>query len=284
MKRGTPDHWKMKRLAELLEIPDRYAIIAANGIMERLWHYTARYHPQGNIGAAPNWAIADACGWNCGKRSDRVGQDSGKVAAFVDALVVAGWLDRDNVSRLLVHDWPEHADTSVKKLLKDKGLEFCHPTTPEGSETTALAFPKPSLPIAKPSKSKTIVQRNPLEEFDLVPFDSPNVSDPKATFDPEDHFEEWWRAYWRKTAKENARRSFVSACRSSKVLSAIMAGTKAQTPTMLQSEERFRPHGATWLNQRRWEDPTDAPIPQQPRVPEDFYPIYRIPKMPEEGA
>ena len=149
MKRGTPDHWKMRELARLLNLPARFGIATANGIMERLWHYTAKFHPRGDIGASPDWAIADACGWSCGTRTDRLGQDSDKLAAFIDALVVARWLDRDKVCRLLVHDWADHADSSVKKWLKDRDLSFASLTLDEGSDDPAfpfLSFPEPSLP------------------------------------------------------------------------------------------------------------------------------------------
>ncbi len=147
MKRGAPDHHKMKQLARELKLPKRYALPLANGIMERLWHYTAKHYPQGDIGRAPDWAIAEACGWDCSKRADRIGQDSDKVVAFVTALVVAGWLDRDKRCRYLVHDWVEHADESVRKTLKNKHLEFLFPVNQEAPERTIpAAFPLP-LPL-----------------------------------------------------------------------------------------------------------------------------------------
>lgn len=137
MKRGTPDHWKMRELARQMKIPDRYALPWSNGTMERLWHYVAKYHPQGDVGKSPDWAIAEACG--CPKSSAKV---------FVDALVNAKWLDRDSRHRLIVHDWHEHADDSVKKTLKNRGLPFLFPEnsgTVDGKfrPALALAFPLP---------------------------------------------------------------------------------------------------------------------------------------------
>jgi hypothetical protein len=145
VKRGTPDHWKMKLLGKLLKVPDRYAILIANGIMVRLWEYTARNYPRGDIGSAPDWAIADACAWDCGKRADRCGQDSAKIAAFIDALVEAGWLDRDKTCRLLVHDWAEHAEFHVKRLLKEKGLPFFSPSPSSTSIYTYTSLPPTPL-------------------------------------------------------------------------------------------------------------------------------------------
>ena len=140
MKRGTPDHWKMKDLAVRLRIPRKYAITCANGIMERLWHYTAKYAPQGDIGRVPDEHIADACGWPTEHHSE-----------LVAALVGARWLDRDAKHRLIVHDWHDHADESVKKTLKNKGLQIIFPensSQPDGKFQPA--FPKPFLSLSSP--------------------------------------------------------------------------------------------------------------------------------------
>ena len=142
MKRGTPDHWKMDELARLMKIPSRLARTWANGCMERLWHYTSRQYPRGNIGAAPDWAIADACGL---AKSD--------APALIEALLHSKWIEKHSEYRLIVHDWHEHADDSTKKTLKNRGLEFCFP---ESSSMPGESF-RPPLPILsspKPLPSK----------------------------------------------------------------------------------------------------------------------------------
>lgn len=113
MKRGTPDHPKTKDLSNHLGIPIPYAI----GLLEVLWHYTAKYAIQGNIGKWDNRAIAKALYW-----------PEKKADGLVDALVDSGWLDRDSEHRLLIHDWQDHADQSVRKTLKNHGLDFIHPS------------------------------------------------------------------------------------------------------------------------------------------------------------
>lgn len=59
MKRGTPDHPKMKALARTLRIPLPYAV----GAMEMIWHFTADYAPTGAIGRFSDDEIAEAAGW-----------------------------------------------------------------------------------------------------------------------------------------------------------------------------------------------------------------------------
>jgi hypothetical protein len=129
VKRGTPDHWKMKALARELNVPPMYAIAWANGVMERIWHYTAKYCPQGDLGRVPDEEIAEVCGWPA-KAARRL----------VDALVTSRWLERSSTHRLIVHDWHEHCDESVKKTIRNRGLSFLS----ELSTTDVRGFTQPS--------------------------------------------------------------------------------------------------------------------------------------------
>jgi len=108
MKRGTPTHPKMDDLMERLSVP-RYA---AAGILELLWHYAAKYTPQGDVGRYPDSRIAKAVEWD------------GDTETLISALVNAGWLDTCPKYRLIVHDWAAHADQAVKKRLQRQGLQF----------------------------------------------------------------------------------------------------------------------------------------------------------------
>ena len=138
MKRGTPDHYKMAELARLLKVPAPYAIPWANGVMERLWHYAAKYTPQGDIGKVSDEAIAKACEWPERKSSQ-----------LISALLEAKWLDFSERHRLLVHDWSEHADESVKKLLQRKGLQFfCPENVRSDAQTISNSLAKPSQSLA----------------------------------------------------------------------------------------------------------------------------------------
>lgn len=108
MKRGTIEHPKTMMLSGLLEV-ERFAAV---GILECLWHFTARYAPRGDVGKFSDQVIADAIGW----RKD--------AKQFVQALIQSGWLDEDSECRLLIHDWSEHADDTVNKYLKRSKQRF----------------------------------------------------------------------------------------------------------------------------------------------------------------
>lgn len=95
----------MHLLAESLKQP----LYSAVGIMEMLWHFVGQNAPRGDIGSVPDRQIAAAVAWD------------GKTDKLIDGLVSSVWLDRHEEYRLVVHDWPEHCEQSVRKwLLRNK--------------------------------------------------------------------------------------------------------------------------------------------------------------------
>ena len=109
MKRTGIDHPKTRRLAKLLGVP----MFSAVGVLECVWHFTARHAIRGDIGRWNDHEIADAIGW-----------PAEDVERFIVALVDAGWFDRDERHRLIVHDWHDHCDESVRKTIKKHGWQF----------------------------------------------------------------------------------------------------------------------------------------------------------------
>lgn len=107
MKRNTTELTKFILLSQAVG-----GKMIAAGALEMLWHLTAREARQGNIGKIPNERIALAIGWK------------GNPEKLISPLVKYGWLDEHPVHRLLVHDWHDHADDSVRKQLQRAGLPF----------------------------------------------------------------------------------------------------------------------------------------------------------------
>jgi len=152
MKRTALDNPKIDALCHALNV-QRWGAI---GILESLWHFTAKHAVQGDIGRWSDRDLARFVGWTRG--------DSRLIAG----LLATKWLDSDPIHRLLVHDWAEHCDQSVRKTLVNRGLAFAVPNTPfrNGSGTLpssrieknglpclaeAEAEPVPSLAEAEPS-------------------------------------------------------------------------------------------------------------------------------------
>lgn len=74
-------------------------------------------------------------------------------------------------------------------------------------------------------------------------------------------FDDFWKRYPRKTAKEGARRAWVAATKKASV-DEIMTGLSRYT---FSTDAQFIPHPATWLNQHRWADEAASSHSDEPR-------------------
>jgi hypothetical protein len=99
--RGALTHRKTRKLALLLGIDPPHAL----GLMEALWHATADTAPNGGIGRISDEDMAMAIFY------------SGDARALVAAMVNAGFLDRDDRYRLIVHNWHRRCDDAVDNRL-----------------------------------------------------------------------------------------------------------------------------------------------------------------------
>lgn len=134
MKRGTPEHPKIKQLARLLDVSRATAV----GTLEMLTHFAARYAIQGDVGRWPDAELAEAVDWR------------GDPARLIAALLEVRLLDVCCAQhRLLIHDWADHADDSVRKTLKKRGLPFL---TPDHSRIVPDAFANDSGTIRDSSE------------------------------------------------------------------------------------------------------------------------------------
>lgn len=119
MKRGTPELPKFKRLCRRLKLKP----VVVGGLLEFLWHFTAKCAPPGDIGKYTDDDIAEGAGW------DQL--DKGPAGTFVTALVAEHWVDRNKKHRLIVHDWPEHAEDSVHMMLARRRQFFAAGSAPK---------------------------------------------------------------------------------------------------------------------------------------------------------
>lgn len=143
MKRGTPEHSKMRRLKRALDL----RLYEAVGLLECLWHLTDREAPRGDIGKLSDEAICDSLDWARDRKT------------LIDALVDCGWLDRCQDHRLVVHHWADHCTDALRKRIgRGKGgfanVRQCSPTADNGSQRQPPnpTQPSPSQPnLASPS-------------------------------------------------------------------------------------------------------------------------------------
>lgn len=148
MKRGTPRHPKVDELALRLDSP-RYVAV---GLLEMLWHFTAEFCHAGDVGRFSDDAIAKALCWD------------GASTVLVSCLVDAGWLDRCACHRLRVHDWPDHADQTVQRVLHKRNQRFlqCYDETSIGLAKTSQPSPSPSpTPTPTPTSAPIVLVAAP---------------------------------------------------------------------------------------------------------------------------
>jgi hypothetical protein len=150
--RAVPDHPKFANLKGILGQP-KFSVL---GLLEAIWHFSARFTPQGNIGKYTDGTIEAWVEWN------------GTPGALIAALVRAGWLDENRRHRLVIHDWAQHADTTVHTHLARKLLRFVDGTVPktgrlnqheraksrEWMASEGLALPTIGRPRKKSAKSQ----------------------------------------------------------------------------------------------------------------------------------
>lgn len=140
MKRNAITHPKVVRLALLLGKP-RYAVV---GVLESLWHFTMGYAPAGNVGRWKDGEICQFIGWE------------GDPAHLVNTLVDAGWLDRDPIHRLLVHDWSGHCDDSVNMALGRAESLFADGKRPKLTRLPSKDRPGIEMRLAELEKARKL--------------------------------------------------------------------------------------------------------------------------------
>jgi hypothetical protein len=150
MKRDTPDHWKVQALVSTLRLPGRYAAV---GILESLWHFTARYCPRGDLGSIPPAALAAWIGYHNAPR-------------LVNALRKCGWIDGAG-SSTTIHHWSHHAEDSVHRALARTGRRFADGSQPNlnrlspPERAAALAFFAAPPEQAAPPPARAAAQPRP---------------------------------------------------------------------------------------------------------------------------
>ena len=73
--------------------------------------------------------------------------------------------------------------------------------------------------------------------------------------------QEFWPHIWRKVDKADALRAFKKHASSVDAKNRIVAALKAHAPVYLCRNPEHRPHAATWLNKRRYEEPPEDTRP-----------------------
>lgn len=87
-----------------------------------------------------------------------------------------------------------------------------------------------------------------------------------APVDVDAEFVEFWKLYPKRVEKPHAARAYAKARRTA-AREVIFAGLQAILPVWADTEKRFIPNPATWLNRGRWMDEVEQAAPADPVLP-----------------
>jgi hypothetical protein len=203
MKRGTPRNPKVSHLCNLLKV----SVPTAVGYLELLWHFAAEFAPQGDVGKFDDRWIEAALYW------------TGRPGHLIHCLTIARWLDIHPLAssthpewRLLIHDWHEHADDSVRKKLQRSHLQFLTVRDKVTGQytvtdrTMSATLPdKNCLPMPEPCLARALPEPEPMPE--------PVTHAPIAASlngQVSQRFEEWYEPYPLKADRDADCRMWVS--------------------------------------------------------------------------
>jgi hypothetical protein len=131
-----------------------YAVV---GLLESLWLLTISSADEGDVGRFSNEEIADAIEWD------------GDADALIDALITAGWLDRDDERRLVVHDWLDHCPKYIKDRLRQRRHRSPSPTARDEQADERPLSPPPCDTEREPRPKSPLTQPNPTQPIPTTP-------------------------------------------------------------------------------------------------------------------
>ena len=279
MKRGTPRHPKVAKLAELCGIELTHAI----GILEALWHFTAEFSPAGDIGRFSDKEIlrgifmspADLTRFRrhlgvlqpsansrltVGKLSNHDGCDvvdgtllhGNRKPNVLECLQSAGFLEYHSEHRLIVHDWQEHCDQAVERKVERAKIQFAtrDMTSQQLDNDKQPCLAKPSLAIETaltetadkpPTKKRTVYHGHDNAEF-------------------RSYIEIFWKRDDRRFDEKSSR--WNSAWSRWDKLTAADRAMAFRHAQKIEREHSHIPFPEKHLSQRDWA----APIPPQPNL------------------
>lgn len=187
------------------------------GKLMRVWSWFDSHTEDGNaLRVTP--ALLDRCAGHAG---------------FVAAMQLVGWMVIENGGcRLPKFD--RHCGATAKKRALGKNRT-------EKSRSSNAVSVTPSVTEALPEKRREEKKEQKTRSSD----DDLDAS-----------FEEFWRVYPRKVAKQSAMKAWAKLKPDGELAAVIVADVvaQAQTPEWRKDNWRFAPHPATYLNGKRWTD------------------------------
>lgn len=248
------EHPKCKKFCRLLRVSKPEAV----GYLHMLWWWALDYAEDGSLSKYDALDIAIGAEWE------------GDETQFVDALVTAGFLDRDG-DKLVIHDWRDYAGKLIERRarnaqrMREARAEYDTSTDePRAAHVQRTPDARVQLPTKPTNQTKPTVPNQPDQNQPTEPTEN-DMSASADEFPAE--FVEFWRRY--PTGHGSRPKSYAAWKKVRKEHAAIMAGLEAW-----HRSERWQKGMVKtcelWLRDRLWENPPAAaiePTPIRPPLP-----------------
>lgn len=123
--------------------------------------------------------------------------------------------------------------------------------------------PKTENPTLDPKSENPTVGKShsgktrPISNTDVI--EIKRDSNTESVYASDNDFEGFWNAYPRKESKQEAEKKFNDLPKKDRDVAISKLGAFAEYWKLSKTEQRFIPHAATWIGQRRWEDTLPDP-------------------------
>lgn len=257
-------HPKTRKLAHLLNIPKPQAI----GHLHCFWWWALDYAQEGDLRRYDALDLAIGAEWE------------GDAEAFVDAMVLAGFIDDDDGWQ--IHDWHDYAGKLIARRkanaerMKAARAENETPTTPPDNDDVQCTNPERAKNVQRTQRARVERQNQTVPNQTKQNQDQP----PHGADAPEEEpahncselsgvqavrFERWYQHWPRKKSRGAAERAWkrIKPAPTDALVDQMIAKTQAWAKSHDWTKDggQFCPYPASWLNARGWEDddPQSAP-------------------------
>lgn len=267
-------HRKTGRLARKLGVSK----VTAVGHLHCFWWWCMDNAPDGRLTDIDDEDIAEGSAWE------------GDPFDFAEALIFAGFCDRDPTGRVTVHNWYDYAGKLIEKRKADAERKRADRRESRPKDT-APPPPTPLRPVQQtssghpadgagtvPNRTVPNLTQPNLEETHPAPEPPPTpvappdggelVNEPKSI--PAVHstrFEAFWDAYPKKVGKKSCAAWWAKRRPSAELTQTILDSVEAHKHGD-QWQRNFIKEPIRWLQEERWNDEVPpAPIPSLARSP-----------------
>lgn len=243
-------HPKTKKLARLLGV----SVPAAVGHLHGLWYWALDFAQDGSLAKYEPEEIADAVLWD------------GEASDLVNALIASGYIDQGD-DGLHLHDWHDYAGRLLeqRELQREANRERQRRYREKKNSVTLQSHVSNALHNADitecnaPTVPNTTKPTVPNITDTTIPY-TPDGDDGEVKEKPQDlqekRFEEFWKAYPKKTGKKAALKAWKKVKPDTDLFNRIMKAVEAakRSRQWQRDNGQYIPYPTTWLNQGRWDD------------------------------